>query len=215
MPGAGPDGASRLVARTMKFAHPRDVEVINSTLAPPTTCHTFTFNVSKSSALLPSAQQNSRASKTVAPQDELRGAVHASDLVFYGVTLTVWSHVDKARTAKLKEFKQRTGQSRLRNDSAFSDSLAKDSQVGRRRKTTWKKSKSNAPTDYTTSDVGMSDSDIETTYTSLVDGDISNSDVMPAYGGDSSDVFWLPYALTLGKRGMWHFADGSFAFPHL
>lgn len=202
VPGTGPEGASRLVARAMKFAHPKDVEVINSTLAPPTTCHTFTFNVSRQSAFSPmAAQGNGVEQQPGSTQEQLNGVTtHSTDLVFYGVTLTVWSHADKARAAKLKEFKKRTNPNRIRNDSTFSDSLvAKDSKASRRRKGPLNVHSRGPPTDYTTSDVGMSDSDLETTYTSMADGSFSVSDLSPAYGTDS-DVFWLPYALTLVSR---------------
>lgn len=214
VPGAGPEGASRLVARTMKFAHPRDVEVVNSALAPPTTCHTFAFSVSRQSTLTAIAAQASRQNKfglphesymavtseqpSAAPapgQEHLRGTTHSSDLVFYGVTLTVWSHADKERAIRLKEFKQRT--QRARNESATSESIKKEA-LRRRGKTPWLPPKKGATSDYTASETGFSDSDLETTFTSTYDADYSADGLSAAYG-EATDVFWLPYALTLGK----------------
>ncbi|BEI89114.1 uncharacterized protein CcaverHIS019_0204760 [Cutaneotrichosporon cavernicola] len=215
VPGAGPEGASRLVARTMKFAHPRDVEVVNSALAPPTTCHTFSFNVSRQSTLTAIAAQASRGNKfglppesymavsseqpSAAPapgQEHLRGTTHGSDLVFYGVTLTVWSHADKERAIRLSQFKQRS--QRLRNESATSESIKKDA-LRRRGKTPWIQPKKGVTSDYTASDTGFSDSDLETTFTSTYDADYSADGMSAAYG-EATDVFWLPYALTLVSR---------------
>ncbi|KLT44188.1 hypothetical protein CC85DRAFT_257235, partial [Cutaneotrichosporon oleaginosum] len=215
VPGAGPEGASRLVARTMKFAHPRDVEVVNSALAPPTTCHTFSFSVTRQSTLTAIAAQATRGNKfglppesymavtseqpSAAPapgQEHLRGTTHSSDLVFYGVTLTVWSHADKDRAIRLKEFKQRT--QRMRNESATSESIKKDA-LRRRGKTPWIPPKKGATSDYTASETGFSDSDLETTFTSTYDADYSADGMSAAYG-ESTDVFWLPYALTLVSR---------------
>ncbi|KAL1406980.1 hypothetical protein Q8F55_006393 [Vanrija albida] len=225
VPGAGPEGASRLVARTMKYAHPKDVEVVNSTLAPPTTCHTFTFSVSRKSTLTAVAAQNDRKGSsrtgvdvdqfqsvtTEAPsatpgigQEHLRGTTYGSDLVFHGVTLTVWSHADKERAAKLKIFKQRTA-SRPRADSLLSEAAARDKSRRRRvqSKTPWSSSAKGkgAPSDYTATDTevtGVSDSDLETTFTNDPT-EYSVGDAAQAFG-ESSDVFWMPYALTLVSR---------------
>ncbi|GMK57249.1 hypothetical protein CspeluHIS016_0400830 [Cutaneotrichosporon spelunceum] len=216
VPGAGPEGASRLVARTMKFAHPRDVEVVNSALAPPTACHTFSFSVSRQSTLAAIAAQASRGNKfglppdsymavsseqpSAAPapgQEHLRGTTHGSDLIFYGVTLTVWSHADKDRASRLKEFKQRT--QRIRNESVTSESIKKDA-LRRRSKSPWIPTRKGATSDYTTtSETGFSDSDLDTTFTSTYDADYSADGMSAAYG-ESTDVFWLPYALTLVSR---------------
>ncbi|TXT13185.1 hypothetical protein VHUM_01586 [Vanrija humicola] len=225
VPGAGPEGASRLVARTMKYAHPKDVEVVNSTLAPPTTCHTFTFSVSRKSTLTAVAAQADRkgSSRTgvdvdqyqsvtsEAPsatpgigQEHLRGTTYGSDLVFHGVTLTVWSHADKERAAKLKIFKQRTA-SRPRADSLLSEAAAREKARRRRvqTKTPWSASGKGkgAPSDYTATDTeltGVSDSDLETTFTNDPT-EYSVGDAAQAFG-ESSDVFWMPYALTLVSR---------------
>lgn len=205
VPGAGPEGASRLVARTMKYAHPKDLEVVNSTLAPPTTCHTFTFNVSRQSTLVAMSSQRQSAVDTdfkppgavpPAGQEQLRGTTSSSDLVFYGVTLTIWSHADKDRSTKLKDFKLR----RIRADSALSETAAKERAARRRGKTPWlpmAAKRTGGASDYTASETGMSDSDLDTTFTAT-ELDYSMGDVSPAYGGDC-DVFWLPYALTIGE----------------
>lgn len=209
VPGTGPEGPSRLVARTMKNAHPKDIEVVNSTLAPPTTCHTFTFSVARQSTLLAIAAQANRkggaaadysnydsANVPVVGQEHLRGTTSSSDLVFYGVTLTVWSHADKDRAAKLKEFKLRNAQ-RPRVTSNISDSTVKGG--SRRSKAAWLTAgngRKGGQSDYTASETGMSDSDLDTTFTTT-DVDYSVTDMNQAYG-EASDVFWLPYALTLG-----------------
>lgn len=215
--GTKPEGASRLVARAMKYAHPKDIEVINSTLAPPTTCHTFTFSVARQGTLSAIAAQASRASRigtqqydTFNPQaastpfnpvpvgqEHLRGTTSSSDLVFYGVTLTVWSHADKERADKLNEFRQRVIV-RPREDSVLSEAAAVKERTRRRNKLPWLKPDLPAPAEVTPSETGVSDySDMETNFTSTdVDGSMSN--LAPAFG-ESTDVFWLPYGLTLGE----------------
>jgi len=57
VPDAGPDGAQRLLTKSVKVRIPGtvspagqfpltvSVEIVNSALAPPTTCHAFTFTV--------------------------------------------------------------------------------------------------------------------------------------------------------------------------
>lgn len=220
LPGTKPEGASRLVARAMKYAHPKDIEVVNSTLAPPTTCHTFTFSVARQGTLSAIAAQATRASKIGAQQfdnfnpasastpynpvpvgqEHLRGTTSSSDLVFYGVTLTVWSHADKDRADKLNEFRQRVGV-RHREDSGLSESAAIKERTRRRNKLPWLKSDPSTPTDVTPSETGVSDSDMETTFTST-DVNASMSNLAPAFG-ESTDVFWLPYGLTLGELTLW------------
>lgn len=216
LPGTKPEGASRLVARAMKYAHPKDIEVINSTLAPPTTCHTFTFSVARQGTLSAIAAQATRASKIGAQgfdtfnpaaaatpynpvpvgQEHLRGTTSSSDLVFYGVTLTVWSHADRERADKLNDFKQRVGV-RHREDSGLSEAAAVKERTRRRTKLPWLKAEATTSTDATPSDTGVSDSDMETTFTSTdVNGSMSN--LAPAFG-ETTDVFWLPYGLTLGE----------------
>jgi hypothetical protein len=148
-----------------------------------------------------------------AGQEHLRGTTSSSDLVFYGVTLTVWSHADKDRSNKLRDFKRRQ-----RVDSVLSETAARERANRRRNKTPWMPMnmtgrKSGAASDYTASETGMSDSDLETTFTTT-DVDYSVGDMSPAYG-ENCDVFWLPYALTLGEFWDENTTDISFSLPHL
>jgi hypothetical protein len=154
---------------------------------------------------------------TVPPagQEQLRGTTSASDLVFYGVTLTVWSHADKDRSEKLKQLKRR-----VRVDSALSESM-RGERARRRNKTPWmpmnmngRRGAAGTASDYTASDTGMSDSDLETTFTAT-DVDHSIGDMGTAYD-ENCDVFWLPYALTLGEcqHSLWD-SDPSLALPRL
>jgi hypothetical protein len=69
VPDAGPEGAFKIMSKTLKYAHPRDgesraprslrkccvngvkVEVINSSLHPPATSHCFTFTIPRHDTL--------------------------------------------------------------------------------------------------------------------------------------------------------------------
>ncbi|WWD00736.1 hypothetical protein V866_007671 [Kwoniella sp. B9012] len=140
VPDAGPDGAQRLVSKSIKFAHPRDVEVVNSTLSPPTTCHAFTFTIPRHDTLAAIARTRLDSAVSGAPNTlsmlsaideygnfdpslhlQARGnpnvrnsnSASATELTFHGVTLTVWTHADRDRAVQLKTIKMRADRAKL------------------------------------------------------------------------------------------------------
>ncbi|ORY21289.1 AEX-3 domain-domain-containing protein [Naematelia encephala] len=240
VPDAGPDGAMKLVTKTMKYAHPRDVEIVNSTLAPPTTCHAFTFTIPRhdtlaavarsrldsATASLP-AVESYRYDSMVSNGDEssvapplgvsagVRNMTTATDLMYHGVTLTVWTHADHDRAQILKELKLRVERGKNGLDTLTSNPLVMPqgttAESRRRSSMPWGKQNDATETDGET-ETGMSDADFDgpmgSKNTRGVLGDtLTTAESMPedaaALFEDGGDVFWMPFAITLGECLRW------------
>ncbi|OCF45755.1 hypothetical protein I317_00243 [Kwoniella heveanensis CBS 569] len=116
----------------------RIVEVVNSTLSPPTTCHAFTFTIPRHDTLAAIARTRLDSAVSGLPNtysmmsaaDEqgfldpnfpvsangkpnVRSIASAMELTFYGVTLTVWTHADRDRALQLKAIKMRAERVKL------------------------------------------------------------------------------------------------------
>lgn len=120
------------------------------------------------------------------------------EITYYGVTMTVWTHADKDRTATLKECKDKAKKARsgLLSTTGSMSSLAPPSASTRRRAT---------PANDSETEGAMSDSDLESalgrsrgismaTRTSAIES--LPEDAAGAFE-DGDDLFWMPYALTL------------------
>ncbi|WWD07517.1 hypothetical protein V865_005618 [Kwoniella europaea PYCC6329] len=254
VPDAGPDGAQRLVSKSIKFAHPRDVEVVNSTLSPPTTCHAFTFTIPRHDTLAAIARTRLDSAVSGAPntlsmlsaideQGNLDPSLHpqargnpnvrnsnsasATELTFHGVTLTVWTHADRDRAVQLKTIKMRADRAKLGQGSLNSiNPLAQQQRKGstapgegkkggtKRGSLQYMMGRNQSEGDITgtsETETGMSDSDLEgplgrramirNTMNSdrLSTVDSVPEDVAAAYD-EASDIFWMPYAITLVSR---------------
>ncbi|WRT64656.1 uncharacterized protein IL334_001590 [Kwoniella shivajii] len=246
VPDTGPDGAQKLVSKALKFAHPRDVEVVNSTLSPPTTCHAFTFNVPRHDTLAAIARTRLDSAVSGAPNtfsmvsavDEqglldpalhlqaqgnpnIRNTASATELTYYGVTLTVWTHADRDRAVQLKTIKMRAERARLGQGSLSSisplagkkGSTAPSEKRGTKRGSLhYMMGKNQSEGDITASETetGMSDSDLEGPLgrrgikSALVADRLSTVDSVPedaaAAYDEASDIFWMPYAITMVSR---------------
>ncbi|WWC86768.1 uncharacterized protein L201_001647 [Kwoniella dendrophila CBS 6074] len=255
VPDAGPDGPQRLVSKTIKFAHPRGIEVVNSTLSPPTTCHAFTFtiprhdtlaaiartrlnsamsgnpntysvlsNVDETGNLDPSLHLQSRSRAGGPNIRNSSSSTSPTELTYYGVTLTVWTHADRERALQLKTIKMRNDRIKLGQGSLNSISPNKkgsstpSENIGGGKKGTkrgslhYMISKNQSEGDITASsetETGMSDSDLEGPLgrrgfiggnkTRLSTVDSVPEDVAAAYD-EASDIFWMPYAITMVSR---------------
>jgi nicotinamide N-methyltransferase len=87
------------------------VEIVNSTLAPPTTTHLFSFTIPEDTSLMgtrslgrttrgpmqssPLAENRTQAVSSAANDDNAR------ETTWYGVCLTVWNHADPERARRL------------------------------------------------------------------------------------------------------------------
>ncbi|WWC59598.1 uncharacterized protein I303_102156 [Kwoniella dejecticola CBS 10117] len=251
VPDAGPDGAQRLVSKTIKFAHPRDVEVVNSTLSPPTTCHAFTFTIPRHDTLAAIARTrlDSAVSGTlntysmlsaIDEQGNLDPSLHlqargnpnvrntasATELTFYGVTLTVWTHADRDRAVQLKTIKMRAERAKLGQGSLNSiNPLAQQKRNGstapsetgkkgtKRESLHYMMGKNQSEGDITgtsETETGMSDSDLEGPLgrrgirATMQSDRLSTVDSVPedaaAAYDEASDIFWMPYAITMVSR---------------
>nr|XP_031858204.1 uncharacterized protein CI109_006347 [Kwoniella shandongensis]KAA5525276.1 hypothetical protein CI109_006347 [Kwoniella shandongensis] len=236
---AGPDGAQKLVAKTLKFAHPRDVEVVNSTLSPPTTCHAFTFTIPRHDTL--AADGRSRLDSAISlggglPNNYSTLSANEAGLLrhpgiggpngltkpttsktntitFYGVTLTVWTHADRDRSIQLKGIKTRYERAKLAQDSLHSmgrkaSTTPRGGAGGREKRRTslgFLMGRNRSESDFET-ETGMSDSDLEGgpmrrsgKGDRLSTVDSVTEDVAMAFD-ESSDIFWMPYAITMVSR---------------
>jgi nicotinamide N-methyltransferase len=227
------------------------VEVVNSTLAPPTTCHSFTFTIPKQDTIsrlgrtghnppTPSpgpsydAQVYGRQSmlstvddspqlppqlQRITPDRTIRNSSSPTEIAYHGVTLTVWTHADPYRSGILKEIKARAQASKNPLDSLHSTPLpstlgAKRSNANSmrgKRTLPWGLSRQQSETDMTASETegGMSDSDMEGPLgrRAMRGVGLSVVDCLPedaaAVFEDGGDVYWMPYAITMGKSNAW------------
>lgn len=86
----------------MKLSFTKDVEVIASTLAPPSTMHTYSFSVAQDSASekLSTAGLGQQFDLMISAN---RPSLGQNDTTYYATTLTVYSHVaDKARAQAIR-----------------------------------------------------------------------------------------------------------------
>ncbi|WVF69649.1 hypothetical protein IAT40_004428 [Kwoniella sp. CBS 6097] len=225
VPDAGPDGAQRLVSKAIKFAHPRDVEVVNSTLSPPTTCHAFTFTIPRHDTLAAIARTRLDSAVSDMPNtysmiQNVRSMASATELTFYGVTLTVWTHADKDRALQLKAIKMRAERAKLGQGSLNSinpltqrkgSTAPSEHKKGTKRTSLqYMMGKNQSEGDITASETetGMSDSDLEgplgrrglrVLSDRLSTVDSVSEDAAAAYD-EASDIFWMPYAITMVSR---------------
>ncbi|ODO08610.1 hypothetical protein L198_00341 [Cryptococcus wingfieldii CBS 7118] len=231
---AGPGGAQRLVSKAIKFAHPRDVEVVNSALAPPTTCHAFSFSIPRQDTLAAVARErlgsavsgmrNASAADLDRPAPVTsKDMTSATELTYYGVTLTVYSHADKDRALQLKVIKTRSERLKLGTQSSLNSmnpvspnyhppgtrkaSTTSDRKRGRRHLGNLLRNQSEGDVTLgSETETGVSDSDMEGPLSrrrwagdrlSVVE---SVPEDVRAVFDEQNDVFWMPYAITIVSR---------------
>lgn len=204
--------------------------MINSTLCPPSHCHSFTFSIPKHDTLatvartrmqssLSGGNRNGNYKNLLEPDDPTQSTSYvdtaldgkrnmsaSSDLVFYGVTLTIYTPAERDRSYYLKKLKER--RERAQNGHMV-DSLRSRTPVGRaqterqatkgnnRASMPWGMSRKASVGDYTASETeaAMSDSDFEGGGRGSVVGSMPDDALIE----DGADVFWLPYAVTIGE----------------
>ena len=93
----------KIQAKAMKLSFTRDVEVIASTLAPPSSMHTYSFNVAPNAVAdkLSASAGLSQAFDLMVSAE--RPSLSENDITYYACTLTVYSHVaDKGRANAIR-----------------------------------------------------------------------------------------------------------------
>lgn len=151
-----------------------------------------------------------------------KAVASAPELSFYGVTLTVWTHADKNRAVQLKAMKSRSDRIELgaqNSLNAMNPVSPSYHRAGQRKASTTPDKKgtrrslghvlrnqSEADTTIgSETETGMSDSDMEgptdrrrgwVDRLSVVE---SVPEDVKAVFDEQIDVFWMPYAITLGK----------------
>ena len=205
------------------------VEIVNSTLAPPTTSHLFTFtipeepdslttrslgrNVRAPLASSPLAGNRNQAVSSAAGDDTSRATT------WYGVCLTVWNHADPERARRLRLVKQKLASSArdvLAGDESTMlagtsmVSLAYPAQRGSHLsdKSAMRRRPSASETEH-----NWTDSEREGGRTprqgirgsimtqSLVFSD-ADGELANAFQPEGDAMFWIPYSLTLGKSNL-------------
>jgi hypothetical protein len=215
------------------------VEIINHSLQPPTTCHAFTFTIPKHDTLaaIARARLDSRNANTttlltqqstLAPDDAAQSSLTeadpglatarnlsaSTDLTFYGITLTVWTHADKDKGKILRWLRARKeGGSNGHFDSLRSNSTLKARaqaervDVGKKKSSIpWGLSRKGSHNDMSVSETetGMSDSDFEGPSRGRAESQgnssVLNSVVNEGVLEDGTDIFWMPFAITMGEQ---------------
>lgn len=223
--------------------------MINSTLCPPTTSHAFSFTLPKHDTLATVARTrldgtlnpsvttfghpvdyaaylapDEISQMTSGPEHGLmtgaRNMSAATELTFYGITLTVWTHADKHRGRALKHLKaQRERVARgglpetLRMDSLPRAATERVGQGKKRTSLPWGLSRKGSVDNASASETetGMSDSDLDglgppgaRSLRNALSESRSVVESLPDESGpvieDGGDVFWMPYAITLSEQ---------------
>ena len=143
-PGAGiglnKQDVAKMLSKALKLSFTREVEIIASTLQPPSTVHCFTFTLPTSSGVTRSATdlRSSVYTSTTHNGTDYRGdpmliarpsssylgppltpaaqealaAESAQATTYHGVCLTVWSHADEERATAIRRIIERNGRAR-------------------------------------------------------------------------------------------------------
>jgi len=143
-PGAGiglnKQDVAKMLSKALKLSFTREVEIIASTLQPPSTVHSFTFTLPNSSGVGRSATdlRSSVYTSTTHNGTDYRGdpmliarpsssylgppltpaaqealaAESAQATTYHGVCLTVWSHADEERATAIRRIIERNGRAR-------------------------------------------------------------------------------------------------------
>ena len=143
-PGAGiglnKQDVAKMLSKALKLSFTREVEIIASTLQPPSTVHNFTFTLPTSSGVGRSATdlRSSVYTSTTHNGTDYRGdpmliarpsssylgppltpaaqealaAESAQATTYHGVCLTVWSHADEERATAIRRIIERNGRAR-------------------------------------------------------------------------------------------------------
>lgn len=191
--------------------------MVNSSLTPATTCHAFTFTVPRHDSLASHTRpfldasvptpcttynegdaQHSMISQS-GDGGHVRSMSSATDITYHGVTLTVWTHAEGARTVTLKAVKSRMQESKTGFDSLRSNPVIAPRRTGQRSALPW--SVSGAANDGDVgSEIGSVSEYISGSGRQGVRGFLRDKPSEEAMGmfQDSGDIFWMPYAITLG-----------------
>lgn len=89
-------------AKSMKLAFPREVEVIASTVQPPSTTHCFSFVVPPAAAIVTDAMGAIGQEWDLALATSSGTDTTGPSQTWYGACLTVWSHADRSRSEAIR-----------------------------------------------------------------------------------------------------------------
>ena len=185
--------------------------------------------LNQQSTLAPDDSAQSTFAETDLGMATARNLSAATDLTFYGMTLTVWTHADRDKGKILRWLRARKdGRANGRLDSLRSNTTVKPraqtEKVDGGRKISsmpWGLSRKGSQTDMSASETetGMSDSDFEGPsrgrYGRAYDSSTNEHLVDDGVLEDGSDVFWMPFAITMGECCRRVSTDGSLPPSHL
>ncbi|WVN89327.1 uncharacterized protein L203_104549 [Cryptococcus depauperatus CBS 7841] len=210
VPDAGPGGAQKLVSKALKFAHPRDTNIARERLGS-----TFSGFPDSSAAELNQPATTNTSSKINSS---------ATELVFHGVTLTVWTHADKERALQLKAIKSRSDRLKLGTQNSLNSmnpvspnyqppghrKASTTSEKKRPRRSLGRVLRNQSEADITLgseTETGVSDSDREGALGRRGTGWVEKMSIVESVPEDVKavfdeqvDVFWMPYAITMVSR---------------
>lgn len=196
-------------AKAMKLAFPREVEVIASTVQPPSTTHCFSFVVPPSSAAVTDAMGAIGQEWDLAVAHSAGTTTTGRSHTWYGACLTVWSHADRTRSEAIRK----TVEEGSKAKSAAIARAVKAAAAGRKFEARIQAA-SQSPMGILPTPGGLagrkwsgtatggtsatSDTDTDAFYSeSEFEGPSSTMPVAQVPGGTP---FWLPYSLVLVSR---------------
>ncbi len=122
------------------------------------------------------------------------------DITFHGVTLTVWTHAESTRAATLKAVKARMNDSKTGFDSLRSNPVIPPRSTSQRSAMPWAMHSAASETDLASEILSESEADgplERRMMAGIVAGDFQTDD-MTGILNDGGEIFWMPYAVTLG-----------------
>lgn len=203
----GKEELARVQAKAMKLAFAREVEVIASTVQPPSTTHCFSFIVPAQTAVVTDATGAIGQQWDLALAGATGETTRGRAKTYYGACLQVWSHADRGRSEAIRRAVEEGSKAKSAAIARAVKAAAAGKRLGARLERAAKSAMGPLPTpdglagrnwNGYASTGGETDTDTEGFCSeSEWDGPASMLPVANLPGGLP---FWLPYCLVLVSR---------------
>ena len=108
---------ARIQSKALKLAFPSDIEITASTLAPTSTCHYFSFELSPQTGANVTQPSGASDAFDMAVQATSSTSLSAaSSLTFHAASLTVWVPADKHRSQAIRQILEGGGKVSLSHE---------------------------------------------------------------------------------------------------
>ncbi|KAH8927466.1 hypothetical protein BT69DRAFT_1330378 [Atractiella rhizophila] len=208
---------ARIQAKAMKLAFTREVEVIASTIQPPSTVHNFSFTIANPSASGPAsvpgaigqAWDNALARPGTGTTPPTTSTSHGPPTTtYYCSCLVVWSHADTARSEAIRQAVENGGKIKTVAIARAVKAAAAGKRFGEKLESRMESPMGIVPDSGKSfggknkgwSSGAETDTETEAYMTESEWGELSDRGGVPLAILPQSTPFWLPYALVLVSR---------------